>query len=324
MNLALRGSGTNGTPGNEVSDVLGRNGVEEFGACGDTHLRELEEKPPGDPKTTIDVKGAVKMRIVDETLPTHGGARLLKVDPHHDLEVVGILLDEGLKLFSILERSLGMMDGAGPDDDEQAIILAVQNVGGLFASLRNEFGRRLRNREVVVENCGRYQRVDALDAQVVGGRGAHARESPESRVGNPDFSKRKERNLKGRLIIDAICRIGLVVECRFEGREGFIGRGIGVAAIAFEDLPSMQIDVVTSLVLRAAKIEMNLHLVTFGDVVEKADLVFDALEFDFLRVLLVGGLENELALREPAGKTLEVEDGVNFAFDFESRHGWEG
>ena len=44
------------------------------------------------PQALVDVEAAVEIGIVDQALPADGGARLLEIDPHHDLELVGQVL----------------------------------------------------------------------------------------------------------------------------------------------------------------------------------------------------------------------------------------
>ena len=72
-------------------------------------------KLPRAAEAVVDVVAFVEMRVVDETLPADGGARLFKIDPHHDLEVGGVLLAGGLELAGIFERGFGVVDRARAD-----------------------------------------------------------------------------------------------------------------------------------------------------------------------------------------------------------------
>jgi len=40
-----------------------------------------------DAQAVVDAEAAVEVRVVDQALPADGGARLLEVHAHHDLEV---------------------------------------------------------------------------------------------------------------------------------------------------------------------------------------------------------------------------------------------
>ena len=82
----------------------------------------------------------------------------------------------------------------------------------------------------------------------------------------------------------------------------------------------MEVHIMAAFVLGATEVEVDLNFVTFGDVIKEANLILNTLELDFLRILAVHGFENEFTFGEAAGKGLEVENGMDFALDFESRH----
>ena len=52
-------------------------------AVGRPTSADAEQERPGLPHALLDVEGIVHAGVVDEPLPTRGGARLLEVDPHH-------------------------------------------------------------------------------------------------------------------------------------------------------------------------------------------------------------------------------------------------
>ncbi len=81
----------------------------------------------GQPQALVDVEAAVEVRIVDQALPADGGARLLEIDPHHDLEAVGELFAQVGEALGVVDGRHGIMDRAGADDDQQAVIGAVQD-----------------------------------------------------------------------------------------------------------------------------------------------------------------------------------------------------
>ena len=72
-------------------------------------------------------KAAVEVGIVDQPLPSDRGARLLEIDAHHDLEAVGKLFAQGGEALGVLDGCDGIVDRAGADDDQQAVVGAVQD-----------------------------------------------------------------------------------------------------------------------------------------------------------------------------------------------------
>ena len=77
-------------------------------------------------KTVIDLKRLVKVGIVDQALPAESRARFLEVDAHHEAELVRVLGNSGFEQLGILARGLGVVDGAGADDDQQALVFALR------------------------------------------------------------------------------------------------------------------------------------------------------------------------------------------------------
>ena len=144
MDLALGGARADGAPADEAGDVLRRDHVEEFGAGGHAHLGEVEEQMAREAQAVVDLVGAVEVRIVDEALPADGGAGLLKVDAHDDAQVGGELGDGGLEQGGVFACGLGVVDGAGADEDQQARIAMREDAGDVEA--RVEDGGRGRPR----------------------------------------------------------------------------------------------------------------------------------------------------------------------------------
>ena len=83
MNLRLGGAGADGTPGDEVGDVLGRDGVEQLGADGDAHRGEVAEELAGEAEALVDLERAVNVGVVDEALPADSRARFLDQTVSH-------------------------------------------------------------------------------------------------------------------------------------------------------------------------------------------------------------------------------------------------
>ena len=72
-------------------------------------------------------KAAVEVGVVDQPLPSDRGARLLEIDAHHDLEAVGKLFAQGGEALGVVYGGDGIVDRAGADDDQQAVVGPVQD-----------------------------------------------------------------------------------------------------------------------------------------------------------------------------------------------------
>jgi hypothetical protein len=77
MELGLGSTSTDSTPRDEISNVLGRDGVEKLGSDGNANVGEIAQKLTGETETLVDLEGTVKVRVVDETLPSNGCAGFL-------------------------------------------------------------------------------------------------------------------------------------------------------------------------------------------------------------------------------------------------------
>ena len=89
MGLGFGGSRTDRGPAYHAGDVLGDDGVKHLRGGGDTHFRNPDQQTAGFLKTGVDIVTAVEPGIVDQSFPTHIGAGLFKVDPHHQQHGIG-------------------------------------------------------------------------------------------------------------------------------------------------------------------------------------------------------------------------------------------
>mmetsp|Transcript_25753 Transcript_25753/g.61161 ORF Transcript_25753/g.61161 Transcript_25753/m.61161 type:complete len:439 (+) Transcript_25753:348-1664(+) len=165
VHLALCGPRSDGTPRYQVCDVLGGDGVEELTAAGQPQLVDLQQQPAGELDALVDVARAVEVRVVDQTLPADGGARLLEVDAHHYHQLSRMLFLQLDQAASVLHRTLDVMDGARADDHNQAVISAVDDVLHLLPRLCY---RRVSVVGVRVfrEDCWRYDGVHIRDSRI--------------------------------------------------------------------------------------------------------------------------------------------------------------
>ena len=81
-----------------------------------------------DAQALVDVEAAVEIGIVDQALPADGGARLLEIDAHDDLERRARRSRDDGEPVRVVDRGVRIMDRAGADDDGQAVVVAVQDV----------------------------------------------------------------------------------------------------------------------------------------------------------------------------------------------------
>ena len=136
VHLALGRPGTDCTPADEVRDVLRGNHIEELNADRESHLRDIRDQSPGHAEAVVDAEGSIQIRVVDKAFPADRGAGLLEVDTHDDFKVpreTAAFCDESLR---ILTGRFRVMDRAGADNDEKAVIFAVDNpMGGRSGTL---------------------------------------------------------------------------------------------------------------------------------------------------------------------------------------------
>ena len=59
--------------------------------AGSVELVDLEQDPAREPEPVVDAVAVVEVRIVDQSFPADGRARLLEVHAHHDDEIGGEL-----------------------------------------------------------------------------------------------------------------------------------------------------------------------------------------------------------------------------------------
>jgi len=104
VHLALGGARADGAPGDQVADVLRRDHVQELAARGHAQAVDLDQQLARDAQAFVDAVALVEVGVVDQALPAHGGARLLEVHAHHDLQRVLVLLALRLQTAGVLQR----------------------------------------------------------------------------------------------------------------------------------------------------------------------------------------------------------------------------
>ena len=167
VHLRLRGARADRAPAHQVGDVLRRDHVEVLHPGRHAQLIDVEQHVARQAQALVDAERAVEVRVVDEALPTHGGARLLEIDSHHD-EQVGCVPDYFLcHALRILQRRFGVVDRARADDHQQPVICRVQYAVYAVARLVGDALGRVRYGKLADCMRGRREFFDFADADVV-------------------------------------------------------------------------------------------------------------------------------------------------------------
>jgi len=108
------------------------------------------------------------MGVVDEALPPNGRARLLKIDPHHNLHLIGKLLSKWIEFARVFQGTIHVVNRTGTHDDEQAMVFLFENAtdGVTTADDRRRGG--IGRREFGFDRSRRGEAHDFPDMQVLG------------------------------------------------------------------------------------------------------------------------------------------------------------
>ena len=136
---------------------------------------DLEQQLARDAQALVDAEAVVEVRVVDQALPADRGARLLEVDPHHDLERVGVALalrPSGARAYS--SAAAGSWIEHGPMTTSSRSSLPLHDAARMRAACPpTAFSTGVpRDREEADQVLRRRQRRDVVDALVVGLAGA--------------------------------------------------------------------------------------------------------------------------------------------------------
>jgi hypothetical protein len=88
MNLALRRARADRRPRHQIGDILRRRQVEELGARRQAEVVQRRKQVAGETQALVDIEAVIEVRIVDQALPSDGGARLLYIDALYYIESV--------------------------------------------------------------------------------------------------------------------------------------------------------------------------------------------------------------------------------------------
>jgi len=168
MDLALGGARADRAPGHQVGDVLRADRVQVFAAGRQAERVDVAQQRTAQVQALVDVEAAVQVRVVDQALPTHRGARLLEVHPHHDLQRVAQGVAQWAQAAGVVHRRDRVVDRARADHHHQAVVVSMQDAVHGAAGARHGVGYLVGAGNLRDQLRGRDQRIDAADAQVVG------------------------------------------------------------------------------------------------------------------------------------------------------------
>ncbi len=171
VDLRLGGSGADRTPGDGVGDVVRTGGLEELAADRQAERSDVEQQRSRDAQSTLDVVAAVHGGVVDETLPADGGAGLLEVDPHDDLEPVGVGVGQRGQTSREVQGRHRIVDRAGADDHQESVVAAGEDVGDLVAMALNVLGGRVGQRQFGADLLGSRNGAKGHDPPIRGAFG---------------------------------------------------------------------------------------------------------------------------------------------------------
>ncbi len=87
MHLRFGGACANCPPAHQIGNVLRGDHIKNPPRRWQAAVVNLQQQLAGDAQAVIDLETVIHMRIVYQPFPAHGGARLFKIDAHHDLQL---------------------------------------------------------------------------------------------------------------------------------------------------------------------------------------------------------------------------------------------
>ena len=168
MHLAFRGARANRAPGDQIGNILRRNHIQIFHRHRHAAIVQIEQQLARHAQAVVNIKAAVEIGIIKQPLPAHRGARLFKIDAHHDFQTILITRAQGQQTLGIFMRRFNIVNRTGANYHQQTAIFAGKHLmNGIAAALRGGGGVG-GNRILLQQRHRRQQLADILDAQIVG------------------------------------------------------------------------------------------------------------------------------------------------------------
>ena len=138
MHLAFGITCADRTPTYRIGNVLRAGRLQKLRRGRQSFIKHTEQGVAGQQQTFLDIAGAVDVRIVDQTLPTDRGARLLEVHAHHNQQFTAQLVLQSGKTAGVIKRSRRIVHGTGADNHQQTVVLAIQASANLIARIGDD------------------------------------------------------------------------------------------------------------------------------------------------------------------------------------------
>jgi cobaltochelatase CobN len=167
MSLRFGGARADRGPGDEFGQVLRHDGIKRFGAGGQAQLGDVQQQLAREENALLNVKGIIQIRIVDQSLPAHGGARLLEVHAHDRKQGGFNLHRQGLEARRVLAGGGHIVDGTGSDHHEQARVAALQYCPHGLARFVHRLGRAGCHRQAPFNLFRRCEQIARCDIDVL-------------------------------------------------------------------------------------------------------------------------------------------------------------
>ena len=166
--LTFRRPRTDRAPRNQVRVILRRNHVEELRRSGHAHIVQRQQQAARLTQAVVDVERTVQVRVVNQTFPTHRRARFFKIHAHHNQQFFFIFLAQHQQTFGVFQGGFGVVDGTRTDNHQQAVVLAVNQIGDFMPRAVYQPRRFIRNRQLVQMGNRRQQLFDFSNLNIVG------------------------------------------------------------------------------------------------------------------------------------------------------------
>lgn len=163
VQLGLSGACSDGAEGDEIREKLRGDGVEHLRGNGHARGCEVNVELAGDAEALVDLVALIDIRVVDQTLPADCSPGLLEVGAHNDEDVVLELVGERLEALAVLNGSLGVVNRARSDHDQETVILLCDDLCGLLAALDDSLLGVCWDGELVAEKSRGDERIIAND-----------------------------------------------------------------------------------------------------------------------------------------------------------------
>ncbi len=138
-------------PRDQVRQVLRHDRVERLGGSRHAEIGQPAEQLARGADALLDVEGVVEIRVVDQALPAHRGARLLEVDPHDQQHRVLDARGQLAQSQRVLAGRRRIVDRARSDHDEQARVLPIEHAAQRLAAGIDEVFSCARQRQPLLD-----------------------------------------------------------------------------------------------------------------------------------------------------------------------------